>query len=67
MLMNIIFCCHGNGCSRLNMYKVSLSYVSVQRSYGLEHVIIACGHLTNMQGCHGNCIVGLHVYTDYHG
>ena len=27
----------------------------------LECAIIACGHLTNMQGCHGNCSGGLYV------
>ena len=40
------------------MCKVLLSYVLVEHSYGLEYVIIACGHLTNMQGCHGNCSRG---------
>ena len=35
-------------------------------SCGLEHVIIACGHLTNMQGCHGNFSGGLYVCADYH-
>ena len=38
-LTNILFCCHGNGSGRL----VSLSYLLVKHSYGLEHVIIACG------------------------
>ena len=33
-------------------------------SYG---VIIACGHLTNMQGCHGNCSGGFNVCADYQG
>ena len=37
------------------MCKVSLSYVLL---YGLECIIIACGDLTNMQGCHGNCTGG---------
>ena len=40
---------------------VSLSYVLVCHSYGLKCVIITCGHLTNMQGCHGNCSGGLYV------
>ena len=30
-------------------------YCLIYHSCGLERVIIACGHLTNMQGCHGNC------------
>ena len=55
MFMNI-FCCHGNGwlhvCARL------------KDSYGLECVIIASGHFTNMQGCHGNCNGGLHWCTE---
>ena len=25
------------------------------------------GHLTNMQGCHGNCTGGLYVSAEYHG
>ena len=29
-------------------------------------VIIACGHLTNMQGCHGSCNGGLYVCAEYH-
>ena len=49
------------------MCKVSLSYVLVEHRYGLEHSIIACGHLTNMQGCHGNYSVGLYVCAEYHG
>ena len=28
-------------------------------SYGVECVIITCGHLTNIQGFHGNCSGGL--------
>ena len=36
-------------------------------SYGLERVMIACDHLTNMQGCHGNCTGELYVCADYHG
>ena len=40
---------------------------SITYSYVLEHVIIACGYLTNMQGCHGNCNGGLYVCTEYHG
>ena len=34
--------------------------------YGVECVIITCGHLTNMQGCYGNCSGGLYVYAEYH-
>ena len=49
------------------MCKVSLSYVLVQHIYGLESVIIAFGHLTNMQSCHGNCSGGLYVCAEYHG
>ena len=36
-------------------------------SFGLENAIIAYGHLTNMQGCHGNCSGGLYVCAEYHG
>ena len=43
------------------MCKVSLSYVLVYYSYGLECVIITCGHLTNLQVCHGNCSSGLYI------
>ena len=48
------------------MCKVSLSYVLVYHSYGVECAIITCGHLTNMHGCHGNCSGGLYVYREYH-
>ena len=48
------------------MCAVSLSYVLVYHSYGVESVIITCGHLTNMQGCHGNCSGGLCVYAEDH-
>ena len=41
-----------------NVCKVSLSYVLVYHSYGVECVII-CSHLIDMQGCHGNCSGGL--------
>ena len=36
---------------------------SIIYSYGPECVIIACGHLTNMQGCRGN----LYVCAECHG
>ena len=49
------------------MCKVLMSYVLVQHSYELECVIIACGHMTNRQGCHGNCSGGLYVCAEYHG
>ena len=49
------------------MCKVSLSYVLVEHRYGLEHAIIACGHLTNMQGCHGNYNGELYVYAECNG
>ena len=49
-----------------NVCKVSLSYVLVYHSYGAECVIIICGHLTKIQGCHGNCSGGLYVYAEYH-
>ena len=49
------------------MCKVSLSYVLVLHSYGLERVIIAYGHLTNMQGCHGNYSGELYMCAEYHG
>ena len=42
-----------------NVCKVSLSYVLVYQSYGVEYIIITCGHLTNMQGFHGNCSGGV--------
>ena len=66
-LTNIIFSFHGNGCSGLNVCKVSLSCVLVQHNYRLEHAIIACGHLTNMQGCHGNCSGRWYVCAEYRG
>ena len=40
------------------MCKFSLFYALVYHSYGVECVIITCGHLINMQGCLGNCSVG---------
>ena len=49
------------------MCKVSLSYVLLQHGYGLYRVIIACGNLTNMQGCHGCCSCGLYVCAKCHG
>ena len=47
------------------MCKISLSYVLVKHSYGLERAIIASRHLNNMQGCHGNCSGGLYVCAEY--
>ena len=49
-----------------NVCIVSLSYVLVQQNYGLECVMIACGHLNNLQGCHGKCSGGLYVCAEYH-
>ena len=48
------------------MCKVSLSYVLVYHSYGVDCVIITCGHLNNMQGCHEDYSGGLFVYAEYH-
>ena len=42
------------------MHKVSLSYE-------LQCVFIACGHLTKMKGCYGNCSGGLYLCAEYHG
>ena len=56
MWLTNLFCYHGNGCGGLNICAKFHGFMyKYNNSYGLGCVIIACGHLTNMQCCHDNC------------